>query len=332
MKIAIRADGGPERGYGHLVRTGALAKECLQRGDDVLYFTQTPTAVREELPSTVTSVRLDGQNEIEEVIQYIEDYSVDAIFTDSFKIDTIYQERLSKTRATLAVRHNFKHYTVCCDVLIYGDLHAPYLEYDWIGTKPEFCLGPDYILLREQFRQAAQKEKIWRDDPKRVLIVMGGSDVNNATPRIMETFENFDGTIDVVIGPGFENEREIKRTAQAMRSDFNLLFNPENMAEILYRADFAVSAVGGTIFELLATQTPFIGIPQVDNQKQRAAALQRRDLGLIVSNTDALSKHVDTLHFSELRRKLYDNIDGIVDGCGAKRVYESLRNGSNFSD
>lgn len=325
MKIAIRADGGSETGYGHIIRTGTLAEESLQHGDDVFYFTRTPEVVQEELPSEITTVKLDRQDEVEETIQHIEDYSIDVLFTDSFTVDTGYQEHLSKTDVTLAVRHNFEHYTVCCDVLVYGDLHAPELEYEWIGSKPGFCLGPDYILIRDQFQQAAQKKKVWRNNPERALIIMGGSDVNNETPRIMQAFESFDGTVDVVIGPGFTNEGEIKRTAQTTKSDFNLLFTPENMAEIMHRADFAVSAVGGTVFELLATRTPFIGIPQVDNQKQRAAALQRRDLGLIVDDVDSLSKHIELLSSSERRRELYDNMDNVVDGKGAERVYQRLQ-------
>jgi UDP-2,4-diacetamido-2,4,6-trideoxy-beta-L-altropyranose hydrolase len=34
MHLAIRADGGPEIGYGHLVRSGALAEEICARPSD----------------------------------------------------------------------------------------------------------------------------------------------------------------------------------------------------------------------------------------------------------------------------------------------------------
>jgi UDP-2,4-diacetamido-2,4,6-trideoxy-beta-L-altropyranose hydrolase len=324
MKVAIRADGGPSIGYGHLIRTGALTHKCLQNGDKVLYFTRTPNPVDEELPNDITVVELDENNEVAECLRYVDEYSIDVLFTDSFAVDTKYQKRLSKTEVSLAIRHNFERYTVCCDILVYGDLHAPKLEYEWLETKPKFCLGPDYILLREEFRQAAQNPSVWRDTPEKALIVMGGSDVNNITPTVMKMFDGFVGTVNVVIGPGFTNARAIKRTAEMIDAQFELIFTPENMAEIMQQSDLAVSALGGTGFELLATRTPFVGIPQVDNQQQRAKALEQRDLALIVDDKEDLGESIESLVSSSLRRELYNNIDGVIDGRGAERVYNCL--------
>lgn len=321
MRVAIRADGGPSIGFGHLVRTGAVAAECLHRGDTVVYFTTTPDSVSTTLPDSIMVESLDTADDPAEVAQAMDEYSIDTLFIDLFEADTAYQQTLSQSDSRIVVRHNYLNHAVCCDILVYGDLHAPNLDYEWVGTKPEFLLGPDYVLLREQFREAARKEPNWRPNPIQALITMGGSDVSNTTPDAMETFHDFDGTVDVVIGPGFTNTEEIERTAESLPTRFNLLHSPDNMAELMQQADIAVSTVGGTVFELLATRTPFVGIPQVENQMQRAEALRRNDLARIVTTEDAIVSEVEMLvEDDKKRRQLFERMAGVVDGDGAKRV------------
>lgn len=321
MRVGIRADGGPDIGFGHLIRTGTIAAECLREGDTVIYFTTTPEAVSTKLPNPIRVETLEAADDPMEVLQALDEFAIDILFLDLFEADTTYQRKLSKSNSKIVVRHNYLNYTVCCDVLVYGDLHAPSLHYDWINTKPEFLLGPDYVLLREQFRRVAQQEPNWRPKPTQALITMGGSDVSNTSPDAMEAFRNFGGTVDVVIGPGFSNIDQIEQRAGSLPTQFNLIHSPENMAELMQRADVAVSAVGGTVFELLATGTPFVGIPQVENQKERAEELRRNKLACIVTKDDAIIPEVESLiENDQKRRTLIERMDGVVDGHGAKRV------------
>jgi spore coat polysaccharide biosynthesis predicted glycosyltransferase SpsG len=153
---------------------------------------------------------------------------------------------------------------------------------------------------------------------------MGGSDVKNVTPTIMNAFDQFNGCVDVVIGPGFSNVDEIKQTADVVDTEFRLLFSPDDMAEIMQRADFAVTTCGGTVFELLAVRTPFIGIPQVENQQRRATALRNHKLALILDKVEDAPKYINKITSSNCRKKLYKNIGGVIDGRGAKRVYNEI--------
>jgi spore coat polysaccharide biosynthesis predicted glycosyltransferase SpsG len=208
---------------------------------------------------------------------------------------------------------------------VFGNLWATDLEYDWHGTEPTFCLGPEYLLLRADFQTICQQPPRWNDQPRRALIVMGGSDVNNMTPMAMEQFAGFDGVVDVVVGPGFSNEREIERTAQTVEASFELQYRPENMAQLMHQADLAVSAVGGTVYELLATRTPFVGLPQVEDQDRRADALRRRNYGLIADTEQELASQLEKLlDQPSYRRNQYEAMDGVVDGRGAERVYDAI--------
>lgn len=330
MNIGIRADGGPSRGYGHLIRTSAIATECLRQDDNIIYFTVTPDSAKDTLPDPITVEKLDSVDDPKEIIKNIEYNNIDSLFIDLFEADTEYQRALSQSNSQIIVRQNYLNHTVCCDALVYGDLHAPTLDYEWIGSKPEFLLGPDYVLLREQFREVARKKPNWRENPNRALITMGGSDVSDTTPDAMEAFHDFNGTVDVVIGPGFTNIEKIEQTAESLHTRFNLLRSPDNMAELMHQADVAVSAVGGTVFELLATRTPFVGIPQVENQMERAEALRENKLGRIVADDNTLNSKIEEfLENDENRRTIFERMTGVVDGNGAKRIWNQFHKNRN---
>lgn len=325
MKLAIRADGGPEKGFGHIVRSATVAKEFLKRNHEVYYLTSTPEAVQSWIEK-VKIIEIDKSKDKEETVKEVKRNSIDAVFVDYFGAKTEFQEALSQTEATIAVRQNFQHTEVCCDLMIYGDIYAPDFEYEWTGDKPSFLLGTDYLLLREEFQKIAQKEKTWNKKAERALVIMGGSDVNNSTPYIMRQLERFKGKIDVVIGPGFTNKPDIEEAASSLDGEYNMLENPEHLAELMFRADFAVTSGGGTAYELLAAKTPFIVIPEVDNQELRTNALEDRDLAIKSENISELEEEIDKILDSGRRKELFQNIDQIVDGRGPERVYKKIVN------
>ena len=224
MRLVMIADGSPEIGYGHLMRTNSFAQEALSRGDEVTYLTRTPQGANSVCSSDVSVV---GIEDYDEAVEWVHRNNVDVVVTDSYDVDTGLQERLSDVAPTLAVVTDDTRHTLCCDVAINGNVYAPELDYDWIGDEPEWLFGADYLLMREEFRRLADETPPWRDPPERALVTFGGSDMNNATPVAVRAFEGFDLEVDVVIGPGFENEDEIKTAAQELDVDFNLLRNPD---------------------------------------------------------------------------------------------------------
>lgn len=76
-----------------------------------------------------------------------------------------------------------------------------------------FLLGPDYILLKEEFGQ--EPLRVIREPIERILISVGGSDPFDLTPRPLEwVCEEMVGVlIDVVIGPFFQNMRMVEEVA-----------------------------------------------------------------------------------------------------------------------
>lgn len=319
MHVVVRADGGPEAGYGHLTRTSALASTGISEGDEFTYLTQSPSEAKKVVPNDVTVVDVGSRGD---TIDWLTEEAVDWVVTDSYEIDTEYQRALAETVPKLAVIIDDNRHTLCCDIAINGNVYAPNLDYDWVGERPEFLLGTDYFLLREGFQGLPDDPPPWREHPEKALITFGGSDTNNQTPTAMRAFAGFELAVDVIIGPGFSNHDEIYRAANKIESEFNVLEDPENLPRKMFESDMAVAGTGVTVYELLATGTPVVGVPQVDNQVTIADALEDH---ILRGDRQPMRTAVSTLlNDSEKRKTLRENGRSLIDGQGARRVYKKL--------
>jgi UDP-2,4-diacetamido-2,4,6-trideoxy-beta-L-altropyranose hydrolase len=329
MHIVIRSDGGPEIGYGHLVRTSALAELALERGHRVTCATVTPDAAQSVYPDEVRIHPLSSDNERQSFRGWVKNEQPDAVLADSYDFDIRDQRALDEITSCLAVVLDDTHHTICADILINGNAYAPTLEYDYHGDEPRWCLGLDYLLLREDIRTLAQQSPPQRDPPERALVTMGGSDIRGTTPEVLPAFEGTNLIVDIVVGPGFddENKHEIERVTRETDADIRLLHDPSDLAERMFQADIAVSATGTTSYELLALGTPTIGIPQADNQIPIAEALSDRGAMIQSKPTqlNELSPDIKCLiENKQMRRSLRDKGRELIDGNGTERVYDIL--------
>ena len=324
MYVVVRADGGPEIGYGHLVRTGALASELLDRGHQVTYATTTPEHVREVCPADVDTVTIPSREDPEPVRELIRDHA-DVTVVDSYLADGTYQEQLGDVSPLVVIADDTRH-RIAANVLVNGNLYAPDLEYDVIGSEPEWCLGPEYLLLRQAIAEYALMDPPWRDPPTRAIVTMGGSDIEELTPTVIRAFDGFDLRVDAIVGPGFstEQEMEIGDTADDVSADVHVLRDPNDLPERMFQADFAVTTASTTTYELLSLGTPIISIPVIDNQELIASSLRDRNVASVLdrgSGKTAFRRGIDQyLTNKTLRTQRRDLGQKIVDGRGTVRV------------
>jgi len=330
MNLAIYADGGPSIGYGHLVRTSALAKEFLDRGYEIKYITATPNSAREIVPDEATIYSVP---EPADVVSFAESSDLDVLVTDSYEIDHEVQQRLRPTVSQLGVIMDWNPHPVCCDVLINGNLYAPEIDHEWTGTEPVWCVGTDYLILRDEIRKYVGKDPPWREKPERAIITMGGGDQENVTPTAMEAINEFDIAVDVVVGPGFSEsqEQEIRSATENVTADMNVVRNPDDLAERMFLSDFALSTASTTTYELLALGTPIISVQVVDNQKPIANALRSRNLALVINDLYSAECYRRAIERymcdSELREVHLNRGCRLIDGNGIERVAETLTQG-----
>jgi UDP-2,4-diacetamido-2,4,6-trideoxy-beta-L-altropyranose hydrolase len=325
MQIVIRVDGGADIGYGHLIRSGALAEELLARDHTVTVATTTPEPATAVLSERIELVTLRSRSDPDPFIRWLETASPDVVFTDAYPVDTAYQ-RAVRDRVPVAVWQDDSRYAVCADLFVNGNLYAADLDHEFVGHPPQTCLGPDYVLLREEIRARAEEEVPWRETPKRAIVTMGGGDVAGLTPTAVRAFDGFDLRVDAIVGPGCSEtqEREIHAAASDCSADVRVNRDPEDLVERMARADFAVSTASTTTYELLAVGTPIVSIPVVDNQRLIADALRKRDLATVLqrdSGREAFRSAIEGyVTDAERRRRRQRQGRRLVDGEGSTRV------------
>jgi UDP-2,4-diacetamido-2,4,6-trideoxy-beta-L-altropyranose hydrolase len=326
VHLTIRADGGPGIGYGHLVRSGALADELLSRGHAVTYATTTPGHVLEVCPTGIEVVGLPSRDDPVPFEEWLETETPDAVFTDAYPVDTDYQRKI-RDRVSLIVLQDDARHAICADVFVNGNVYAPELDYKFVGDPPVRCLGTNYLLVRPDVCQAASSTPTLRETPERVLLSMGGSDIRDSTPDVVRTLSGLSPTVEIVVGPGFENVPDIESAVESTEGEFDMVHDPPDLPRRMWKADLAVTATGTTTYELLALGTPVIGVPQVPNQVPIAEALNSR--GAIVAvdpeNTSELASCVEELlDDDERRRELQTRGRELVDCHGSERVLETI--------
>jgi spore coat polysaccharide biosynthesis predicted glycosyltransferase SpsG len=328
--VAIRADGGPDIGYGHLVRSGALAEVFLERGHTVTVATTTPSHADAVYSDGIATVQLPARGDPRPFGEWLDTADVDVVFTDTYPIDTEYQ-RAVRGRVPLAVLQDDAGHAVCADLFVNGNLYAPGLDYEFVGHPPETCLGTDYVLLRRDIRERAVEGPPWREQPERALVLMGGSDMTNQTPTVIRAFDGFDLIVDAIVGPGCseKQEREIREAASKVSSDVHIARDPDDLPERMFHADFAVSTSSTTTYELLALGTPIISKPVVDNQEPIANALRERSVAIVLEREDskagfqrAIQRYITDTTLRKRRQKLGREL---VDGRGTRRILGKIR-------
>lgn len=329
MHVVLRADGGATIGYGHLIRSAALAEELLDRGHRLTVATTTLRPVQTVFPTAIETVELPSRGDPGPFVEWLTESTAEVVYTDAYPVDTAYQ-RSVREQTPLAVLQDDARHAVCAELFVNGNLYAESLDYEFLEPTPETCLGTDYTLLREEIRSRAVEEPPWREPPERAIVTMGGSDTANLTPGVVRAFDGVDISLDVIVGPGFDDaqEREIRLAARAITADVTVSRDPDDLPDRMFEADIAVCTASSTTYELLALGTPFICCPIIENQQRIAATVRDRDLATVVPRTDieasvaaAVAQYVTDPDCRRSRRAAGREL---VDGRGVYRVAAAI--------
>ena len=177
-KVYFRADAGPDIGYGHFVRTLALA-DMLKNTFDCVFFTQDPTDYqRRECEKVCELIALPSG---EEKLELFEDYLIgdETVVLDNYFFTTEYQRRIKKKGCKLVCVDDLhdKHY-VADAVVNHGPARPD--EFD-CESYTRLCLGPQWSMLRRPFLEPVKTRK--RNN--QIVVCFGGADPLRLTDRIV---------------------------------------------------------------------------------------------------------------------------------------------------
>jgi UDP-2,4-diacetamido-2,4,6-trideoxy-beta-L-altropyranose hydrolase len=294
--VALRVDGGKNIGMGHIMRSMALAND-LKKDEEVeriFYIIKNdPSAVNKlkENDFEVITIEKDlsYEEETEKVKEIIKKEEVNKLITDSYEIDQKYLIEMRKVVDKLVTIHDYAPFAFPSHIVVNGNAYAEDLDYESLYGDTEFRLGTDYLLLREEFRNLPEIEV--RDRVQNILVTVGGYDLRNLTPKIIQALNSIDFDeiedqyinkknlhIDVVIGSSFDNIDQILAEVQKSNLDISLNFNVKKMSKLMIKSDIAISSGGSTLYELAVTKTPALVLLQAENQVRVAEKLDGKSI------------------------------------------------------
>ena len=332
--LLIRADASTAIGTGHIMRTLALAQEW-QSGGGVVTFAvaMLPESLRARLHDEncriveITAERGSGDDAAQTCAA-----GAGLIVADGYVFDTAYQDTLRSTGARLLLLDDYghaQHYSA--DFVLNQNVGADAARYANREPQTELLLGPRYFLLRREFTEFGSRSREIAP-ARKLLVTIGGSDPANVTRKVLDALEFFGTDLQTRVIAGAANPHldELRRAAQRFGDRVEILASVTDMPAQMAWADCAVSAAGGTCWELLFMGLPAALLTVIDNQRGIASALAAAGAAIDLGwHTDVDSRRIaeelrSLLTAPERLAAMSARGRELVDGEGAARVVMRL--------
>jgi UDP-2,4-diacetamido-2,4,6-trideoxy-beta-L-altropyranose hydrolase len=356
MQIAFRADASPRIGTGHFVRCLTLADEARLRGAQTCFVSRDPPDFLREMARARGHevVPLDaatdaGSGDLAHSDWLAVSQNTDAcetaaalerrarvcdwIIVDHYALDHRWEIPMRERARRLFVIDDLADRYHSCELLMDQNLHVDMSSRycDKVDKGCILLLGPDYALLRREFRvrRAALRQRT--DVVDRILIFMGGVDTGNHTGAAIEAvlvggFQHL--AIDVIVGAQNPNRDPI--AARCGQLGFAFHVQAANMAELIGAADLGIGAAGSASWERCCLGLPTICLSIASNQTSIARGLESRGAIVWVGRdahdpvgeiSEAL---ISLINQPNKLRAMSSAAAALVDGAGAERVCNRL--------
>jgi UDP-2,4-diacetamido-2,4,6-trideoxy-beta-L-altropyranose hydrolase len=227
----------------------------------------------------------DNDNKEYDILSSILKYNkYDEIIIDHYGIDYNIESKL-KIYCNVTVITDLFEYKHDCDKLInYNTNDIKSLIDICINPNTIIKYGIENIIINKKFLN--KKKTYFRDKIKKICIMLGGSDPNNYTLKIIQTIIEYtiinDITIYIIIGKSNNNISSIKQFGKEYKN-INILYdlNYDEIINIYLDIDLCIGSLSITTYERYFMNIPQICIKIANNQN----ILNIPDNILIAENT-----------------------------------------------
>ncbi|KKM12352.1 hypothetical protein SY88_04175 [Clostridiales bacterium PH28_bin88] len=351
MNFVFRVDASVQIGSGHLMRCLTLADALCRKGARVSFvchelpgnfcdFVENKGCQVHRLPYTeqhvndayrdlthVERLRVDWQSDAEQTQAVLkkDEEDIDWLIVDHYSLDHRWETYLRPLVKKIMVIDDLADRSHDCDLLLDQNLYQN-IETRYEGLVPKDCrklLGPQYALLRPQFRAARKNLRKRNGSVKRILIFFGGSDPANETTKALEAIRllnRWDIAVDAVVGGANPHVEQVKRLCSVM-PNVNFYCQVDNMAQLMADADLAIGAGGSATWERCILGLPSITLVVAPNQLEATASVA----GAGATWNLGWSSGVSPERLMEAVKKAIDNPEALKEmGERAMRLMESV--------
>lgn len=341
--LLIYANSSVSTGNGHVMRQLALAQQAVEKNFNVYFIYQQQTEY------CFNRIKNEGFNtwkiEDDKLVSFINTAQASAIVLDTYFIQNSLLDVIEKlTIPVVFFDDQVLEAPINTTLIINSADNIDLSNNHQTSTHRQYCLGPKYRLIRNEFidKKASDINPIQN---QHLLFTLGGADIKQLTLALIKLIAARAPHINIDVVIGNKNDKQLPELLTLSQSSPHICIHQhvDNMAELMLQAKLAITAAGGTLFELLAMGVPSIAICVAENQRQ---ALESENRGYIVfdlSITEASASSALMLQ-SDLQSKLHDiaarslalwqqpetlmlmsnQANNYIDGLGAQRVVNAI--------
>lgn len=347
MKIVIKTDASHMIGSGHVMRCITLANQLKNVGFTIIFICRkfpgnSISHIRnqgflvEELhdygaPDHWSWIKENWELDAEETRNAILRFNspVNMIIIDHYSIDSKWENRIRQHVKKIMVVDDLADRPHDCDLLLDQNYYIN-MQDRYETLLPEACtklLGPNYVLLREEFLSSNIKEVKRNGHIERILIFFGGSDPTGETLKTLKSLSNLNMPevyLDVVVGESNPQKRKIQDYCRKSPTiTFHVQVN--NMAELMMQADLAIGAGGSTMWERCILALPSLSIIVANNQKELVEAVAFAGATVNLGESRDVTPNTIQKNLQELMKAPY-LVESISKKCGQIIDYSKVKN------
>jgi len=322
------------------MRCLALAQAWQDLGGNAVFaMTESTASVDQRLRSEAVEIvrletRANSVRDARDTSALARDCGAEWVVVDGYQFDPDYQRNLQlRGQKVLLVDDTGQSMQYFADFVLNPNIQANEKLYRNRRLSTRLLLGPAYALLRREFQNWREWKREVAPLAKKVLIIMGGSDSGNVTTFILQTLQmvhiaGLEAT--VAVGGSNPHWESLKRAVSQFAGSVQVYRDVSDVPGLMAETDVAISAGGGTCYELALLQVPMLVITVAENQESTCEALAREEAAVNLGwshllNSDRLVESLQRVIVNrELRQSLINNARNLVDGDGAKRVLDVL--------
>jgi len=264
QKILFRTDAGAGIGYGHFIRTLALA-DMLKDDFDCSFYTSEPTPYQvAQMDGVCPYFSLEEQTKFHQFLDCLKGDEI--VVLDNYFFTTDYQRWIKAKGCKLVCIDDMhdKHYVA--DLIINQGICWTKQDYS-CEPYTRFAFGLKYSLLRKPFFEACEKRSVKnaKDGSMSIVVAFGGSDFLDLTHKVVLGIKDLPQVrnITAIVGDRYASEKIII----SEKVEYKKNLTAEKIADLFLKTDIAILPASTMMNEAMACGTFIIGGFYVNNQE-----------------------------------------------------------------
>jgi UDP-2,4-diacetamido-2,4,6-trideoxy-beta-L-altropyranose hydrolase len=298
--------GNKESGIGHLMRCQALAQAAQDHGIDAVFVVSEAAREialsRHDWCGKLMTDTADQNALATELLGVARDIDAIAIVVDGYAFNERLLQSLGESSYPLVLLDDIRQPGVQFANLICNPAGREWQDYyQQQNPQATLCLGAEYRLLRREFTATIPLPIERRFS---LTINLGGSDPLDYTLPLLRAISEAltDAPIRVVTGPAMNCEQIEAIKAYINDSGYAIqhVHNCQDMADLWSNSRLAITAAGGSQFELAACHTPAVLLVVAENQRNTTEQSVKQGWCMMYDaldciDLDQISKHVTSM-------------------------------------